>query len=326
MSQGPGPRWRPAVGPEALRARARLLRGIRRFLDERGVLEVETPVLSRAGTTDPAIDSLATRFTGPGAAAGLPLWLHTSPEFPMKRLLAAGSGPIYQICRVFRDGEAGRLHNPEFTLLEWYRPGFDLARLMDEVSALVRSLLPACAGDTRATYGDLFQRHLGIDPHRASVDELRRAARAAGVDPSLEAGDRDAWLDLLMSHCIEPRLPDGLCFVHDYPASQAALARLRPGDPPVAERFELYLDRVELANGFHELADAAEQRRRFEGDLARRRAEGRPGPPLDEALLQALAAGLPDCSGVALGVDRLLMRVVGADRIDQVLAFPIDRA
>ncbi|HEB96353.1 MAG TPA: EF-P lysine aminoacylase GenX [Sedimenticola thiotaurini] len=320
--------WRPAAGWRVLRARAGLLREIRRFFHERGVLEVETPVCSRAGTTDPAIDSLTTRYTGPGAAAGLPLYLHTSPEFPMKRLLAAGSGPIYQICRVFRDGEAGRFHNPEFTLLEWYRPGFDLGRLMDEVSALVRSLLDSCAAETRIGYGELFRRHLGLDPHRASPEELRQAAAAAGLEriPELDADDRDAWLDLLMSHCIEPRLPDGLCFVHGYPASQAALARILPGDPPLAERFELYLDRIELANGFHELADATEQRRRFESDLAQRAAAGRPGPPMDQALLAALAAGLPDCSGVALGIDRLLMRITGSDHIDQVLAFPLQRA
>ncbi len=323
-----GTGWRPAATPERLHQRARLLARTRRFFDELGVLEVETPVCSRAGVSDPAIDGMTTRFTGPGAPGGRTLYLQTSPEFPMKRLLAAGSGPIYQICRVFRDGEAGRFHNPEFTLLEWYRPGYDHHRLMDEVSALVRSLQPACSSEVRWSYSELFRTFLGLDPHRAGLQTLRQTALAQGITAAahLDLPDRDAWLDLLLSHCIEPRLPRGLCFVYDYPASQASLARLRPGDPPVAERFELYLDGLELANGFHELAEASEQRRRFERELAQRQILGRPSPPLDEAFLQALEAGLPDCAGVALGIDRLLMRLTGAGHIDDVLAFPLARA
>ena len=290
-------------------------------------MEVETPVCSVSGVTDPAIDSLSTRFTGPGAAAGRRLYLHTSPEFPMKRLLAAGSGPIYQICRVFRDGEAGRFHNPEFTLLEWYRPGYDHHQLMDEVSALVRSLLPECRGEQRLTYRQLFEQYLGVDSEQQTLQELRQSAidhQVPGAD-ALDMQERDGWLELLLSHCIEPQL-QGLCFVYDYPSSQASLARIRPGQPPVAERFELYLDGMELANGFHELADAEEQRERFQYELAQRRRLGRPQLPMDDHLLQALEAGLPDCSGVALGVDRLLMNITSASHIDQVLAFPFERA
>ncbi len=321
------PAWQPAASPDRLRARARLFAGIRAFFQQRDVLEVETPVCSAAGTTDPAIDTLSTLYTGPLAPGGKRLYLHTSPEFPMKRLLAAGSGPIYQICRVFRDGEAGRFHNPEFTLLEWYRPGFDCHRLMDEVAALLQTLFSGDLAERRFSYAQLFQHHLAVDPHTATADHLADIARVQGI-PGVEALmlPRDGWLDLLMTHCIEPKLPAGLCFIHDYPASQAALARIRPGEPPVAERFELYLDGLELANGFHELADAREQRRRFQAEVAQRQQEGRPGPPMDQRLLAALEAGLPDCSGVALGIDRLLMRLTGASHIDEVLAFPLQRA
>ncbi|MGD8309071.1 MAG: EF-P lysine aminoacylase EpmA [Chromatiales bacterium] len=321
--------WRPAATLPHLAARARLLARIRAFFDRAGVMEVETPVCSAGAATDPALESLETRYRGPDAPPGGRLFLQTSPELPMKRLLAAGSGPIYQICRVFRGGERGQRHNPEFTLLEWYRPGVDHHRLMDEVEALVRAVSDRPWTLRRLSYAALFQEHLGVDPHRATAPELARLAERGGVPGigSLELDGRDAWLDLLLTHCIEPRLAgEGMVFVHDYPASQAALARLRPGDPPVAERFELYLDGVELANGFHELADAAEQRRRFEGDLARRRSRGLSRVPVDERFLQALEAGLPDCAGVALGVDRLLMALTGARSIDEVLAFPVDRA
>ena len=291
-------------------------------------MEVETPFLSPAAVSDPAVESFVTRYTGPDAGNGRDLYLHTSPEFPMKRLLAAGSGPIYQICRVFRNGESGRYHNPEFTLLEWYRPGYDHRRLMDEVADLVQRLVPGPLPETRITYGELFRQRLAIDPHTCSLPALRQAAQAAGVPGAaeLELAERDAWLDLLMVHCIEPGLPQGLCFIYDYPASQASLARVRPGEPPLAERFELYLDGLELANGFHELRDAGEQRRRFLGELERRQAAGMARPPLDENFLSALEAGLPACAGVALGIDRLLMRLTGCGHIDRVMAFPLSRA
>lgn len=291
-------------------------------------MEVETPVCSAAAVTDPALDSLATLFTGPGAPSGKPLYLHTSPEFAMKRLLAAGSGPIYQICKVFRDGEAGRYHNPEFTLLEWYRPDYDHHQLMNEVSELVRYVVAKPLSETRLSYQELFQSYLGIDPENASPESLRGYAierEIAGAD-RLRITDCDTWLDLLLTHCIEPQMGPGMLLVYDYPASQASLARIRPGTVPLAERFELYLDGVELANGFHELADAREQRRRFQLDLEKRQQQNRPAPPLDERFLAALDAGLPDCSGVALGIDRLLMCIAGARHIDQVLCFPISRA
>jgi elongation factor P--(R)-beta-lysine ligase len=321
--------WRPSAAMEMIRARAELLGRIREFFRLAGVLEVETPACSRYGVTDPAIDSLSTRYTGPGAAQGLNLYLQTSPEFPMKRLLAAGSGPIYQLCRVFRDGELGRRHNPEFTLLEWYRPGFDHLRLMHEVAALIGHLAGRPMAQERLSYGEAFQRYLGIDPHAADSASLQRCAVERGVPGAdeLHMAQRDGWLDLLLSHLIEPHLGrDGMTFIYDYPASQAALARIRPGNPPLAERFELYLDGMEIANGFHELADAQEQRRRFLDDNRRRHQAGRPAVPMDEALLAALASGLPDCAGVALGVDRLLMSLTGSDTIGQVLAFDLNRA
>ncbi len=318
--------WRPGASLERLKERARILQGIRAFFAERAVMEVETPSLSAAALTDPAIDSLATRYIGPGHADGLPLYLHTSPEFPMKRLLAAGSGPIYQLCKVFRQGEAGRRHNPEFTLLEWYRPGLDHHQLMDEVEALVAPILGLGGEAERISYRDAFLQHANIDPLVASLDELRDAAIA--MVGEIELGDeRDSWLDLILSHSVEPRLgKDRLCFLTDYPASQAALAQLNPHDPQTAERFELYFKGVELANGFHELGDSKEQRRRFELEQAERARQGREVPPMDERLLAALEAGFPDCAGVALGVDRLVMLAVGATSLDEVIAFSIERS
>ncbi len=292
------------------------------------MLEVETPVCSAHATTDPALDSLTSRYTGPGAPDGKALYLQTSPEFAMKRLLAAGSGPIYQICKVFRDGEKGRHHNPEFTLLEWYRPGFGVHRLMDEVAALVSAVTAADLPVERRSYKEIFERTLGIDPHRAGRDELRSCAVEQGIAGAVETNlDVNGWRDLLLTHCVEPELgAEGLTFVFDYPADQAALARVRQGDPPLAERFELYLGGLEMANGFHELADAEEQRSRFRQEQVSRRTQGKAEVPMDQNLLAALEAGLPDCSGVALGIDRLLMWMLGSDRIDEVLAFPLDRA
>jgi lysyl-tRNA synthetase class 2 len=320
--------WQPAASPEVLAARARLYARIRAYFAAAGVMEVETPVASRAAATDPALESLATACPGLGAEP-LALWLHTSPEFPMKRLLAAGSGPIYQICKVFRAGERGRLHHPEFSLLEWYRPGWDYRRLIDEVADLVRRGVdrPDLPVEV-VTYRDLFQTRLALDPLEATADALRQAALAqeiAGAE-ALDL-DRDGWLDLLLTHRIEGGLGRGrLTFVCDYPPSQAALARLRDGDQAVAERFELYWEGIELANGFGELTDAAEQRRRFAADLADRAAAGLPRPPVDEAFLAALEAGLPESAGVALGLDRLLMVATGRTHIDEVLAFPVERA
>jgi lysyl-tRNA synthetase class 2 len=321
--------WRPSASLDVLRKRARLLNRIRGFFLDAEVLEVATPACSFHGSTAPGIASMTTRYVGPVHPAGRTLYLHTSPEFAMKRLLTAGSGPIYQICQVFRNGELGRFHQPEFTLLEWYRPGFDHYRLMDEVAALVGSVSDRPLPERRLSYAELFLEHLEIDPHRAEPSALRAHAlelKVPGAD-TLELAGSDAWLDLLLTHCIEPRLPAGtLTFVYDYPASQAALARIRPGDPPVAERFELYLGGMELANGFHELADADEQRERFRRELAARQAQGQEPIPMDFRFLAALKAGLPDCAGVALGVDRLLMWLTGSKRIEQVLSFAFERA
>ncbi len=306
-----------------------MLARIREFFAARGVLEVETPVLSGAATTDPNLHSLECRYHSPNPRR---LYLHTSPEFAMKRLLVAGSGSIYQLAKVFRDNEAGRWHNPEFTLLEWYRVGVDHHTLMDEVAALVHSVLAdrAPSGPVqKLSYREAFEQSLGIDPHSAPVAALADRAREHGL--SIPAGmpddNPDAWRDLLLTHAVEPRLGRGqLTFIYDYPASQAALARIRPGSPPLAERFELYIEGVEIANGFHELADAVEQRARFERDNARRRERGEPALPMDERLLAALETGLPDCSGVALGFDRLVMFAADARSIGEVIAFPIDRA
>lgn len=317
--------WRPAASLGNLRQRARILEGIRAFFASRGVWEVETPALSVAALSSPAIDSFATRYLGPGYPGGVNLYLHTSPEFPMKRLLAAGAGAIYQLGKVFRQGEAGRRHHPEFTLLEWYRPGFDHHRLMEEVAALAEPILGLVPGSAeRLSYREVFLRVVGIDPLEASLEELRECARGVGISGFEGESERDLWLDLILTHAVEPQLGhERLCFIYDYPASQAALARLNPDDPRVAERFELYYQGVELANGFHELADSMEQRRRFEQELAERAAQGRETPPLDERLLAALDT-MPDCAGVALGVDRLVMLALGAKSLEEVIAFTID--
>ncbi|HFC53085.1 MAG TPA: EF-P lysine aminoacylase GenX [Gammaproteobacteria bacterium] len=321
--------WRPAASLRVLRRRAAMLAEVRAFFAARRVLEVETPLLSAAAASDPAVESFVTCYAGPGVASGCSMYLNGSPEFAMKRLLAAGSGPIYQICKAFRQGEAGRHHNPEFTLLEWYRPGFDHRLLMDEVEELLRVLLPDLGGGERLSYREAFRRHAGIDPLTAEEQELAKCAASHGLGgvAGPDGMGVDGWLDLLMSHLVQPRLGrEGPCFLFDYPASQAALARIRPGTPPVAERFELFLRGVELANGFHELLDHEEQRRRFDADLQRRARAGQPLPPLDRNLLAALSHGLPSCSGVALGLDRVLMLMCGAEEIGEVLAFPIGRA
>ncbi len=316
---------------ENLRIRADVLANIRAFFAERGVLEVETPLLASAPVTDLHLAALSTRYRGPGADGGRELWLQTSPEFAMKRLLAAGSGPVYQLCKAFRDGEAGSRHNPEFTMLEWYRPGWD-HHLMDEVGELLSTVIDIPShrdGKTeKLTYSEAFQRHAGIDPHAAKTGELAARAHELLGDTIPDLGDdRDSWLELLLSHIVEPQLGRiGPTFVYDFPASQAALAKIRPGDPPVAERFEAWVEGIELANGYHELTDPAEQRHRFETDLDARRARGLADVPVDHHLLAAMEHGLPDCAGVAIGVDRMVMLAAGAERIQDVIAFPIDRA
>ncbi|SEV89280.1 EF-P lysine aminoacylase EpmA [Luteibacter sp. 329MFSha] len=310
-----------------LRLRAGVYAGIRAFFAERHVLEVETPMLSAAGNTDPNIQSFSTRFTGHVDAGSPWRWLRTSPEFPLKRLLAAGVGDCYELGRVFRDGEAGGRHNPEFTMLEWYRVGWNDATLAREVLELLEVLLLG-AGRTidivETTYRGLFRDALGVDALTDPVERLREALGDIGIDP--EGLERDDWLDLLMTHRIQPHFPrDRVTVVSDFPASQCALARIRHDDPPVAERFEVYVGPYEVANGYHELNDAAEQRARFERDNAKRRERGTPEVPIDERLLAVLDT-MPDCAGVALGVERLLMVLAGTDAIADVLAFPFSEA
>jgi lysyl-tRNA synthetase class 2 len=313
--------WRPAADLAAIRQRSELLATVRRFFAARNVLEVETPLLCRSGITDPSIEP----FTASCDNGAAPRYLQTSPEYAMKRMLAAFGEPIFQLARAFRDGELGARHNPEFSLLEWYRPGFDHHRLMAEVAELVSAVL----GERRTekySYRELFQQRLSLDPFTASTAELASVARRH-LDPGDLSGDTDLWLDLLMSHVLEPQLGRGtLCFIYDYPASQAALSRIVPAaDASVGQRFELYVEGVELANGYCELTDAAEQRQRFERDNALRLTRGQSERPVDEYLLAALEHGLPNCSGVALGIDRLLMLVTGASNIKDVLAFDWQR-
>ena len=319
--------WRPGASLERLRQRAALLAEIRAFFAERGVLEVDTPQLVNFAVTD--VNLHCAQVCWPRGDEQR-RYLHTSPEYAMKRLLAAGSGDIYQMCHVFRGEEQGALHNSEFMIVEWYRRGFAFAALMEEVDALLRRVLGVAAGaPTRfLSYEQAFVDALGCNPLRDTDTALVDCARAAGLDDALlRRCERDELLDLLMGACIGPKLgPDGPVFVHRYPARQAALARLDPDDARVALRFELYLHGVELANGFEELADAREQRQRFAADQRARAARNLPVPAMDEYLLAALAAGLPACAGVALGFDRLLMIAAGAARIEEVLAFTSEQA
>ena len=311
--------WRPTASTARLKARARLLQDIRTYFSERNVLEVETPLISMAGNTDPEIQSIRTDNGG---------YLRTSPEFPLKRLLAAGYGDIFELGRVFRAGESGRFHNPEFTLLEWYRTGFSYHQLMNEVADLVRF----CGRgkfdqwpEQRLSYKQLFLHHLDLDPFSADIQELSTVAKKYGFT-DIELGRRQ-WLDLLISLVIQPALPEEyLTFVFDFPAEQAALAKIRPESPPLAERFELYLGHIELANGYQELTDASEQRQRFDAENTQREKRGAVIYETDHHLIAALEHGLPECAGVALGVDRLLMNLCGVETISEVTAFPFSRA
>jgi lysyl-tRNA synthetase class 2 len=319
----PDQTWRPTATHEALRARAALLERARGFLRERGVVEVEPPALSAAAPPDLHLAPLAVAGHG---------WLHTSPEYALKRLVAAGFGDCFALGKVWRDGERGRNHNPEFTMLEWYRVGWDHLRLMDEVAALIAELLAPrvqLAAPEHLTYREAFEQHLGFDPLSASDRMLDVHLTNLGLDDQL-CSDRDAKLDLLASHLVYPKLGHGrVTLLHDYPASQCMLARIRSaraGAPAVAERFEAFVDGLELANGYHELGDAAEQRARLDAAAAARAAAGLPAVALDARFVAALAHGLPDCAGVALGFDRVVMLSLGAERIDQVIAFPAERA
>ena len=306
--------WQPAAALRVIRERARVYSQIRAFFNTRGCLEVDTPVLMSTTSTDVHIGSLE------AICAGRRLFLQTSPEYAMKRLLAAGSGSIFQIGHAFRQDEQGRLHNPEFSLLEWYREGYDYLQLMDEMELLIISLSLRQCEFSRITYRQLFQQSLDLVIDNIGLAELRAECtrRIPGCAP--QDLDFDQCLDLLLALVIAPGMR-GYQFVYDYPLSQAALARVSGSDASVAERFELFYDGVELANGFSELTDAVQQRTRFESDNLARAQLSLPQLDIDELLLAALSHGLEDCAGVALGLDRLLMVLLELDSIDQVLTF-----
>ena len=322
--------WQPSAKIETLQQRAQYLADIRLFFAERDVWEVETPILSQSAPTAPYLDSFTTNFMPIGSQSKQTYYLQTSPEFAMKRLLAAGSGSIYQIARVFRNGEQGRLHSPEFTMLEWYRPELTLNQLMDEVNILLQQVFHF-KPISRLSYRGVFEFYLKLNVFSCSDDDIKHCAldHINSLPADFET-DRDGWLELLMSHVIEPRLADMNLplFVYDFPASQAQLAKVikdRDGND-VADRFELYIDSVEIANGYNELLDADELRQRFENDNQQRQQQGKPEIPLDEHLLSAMQSGLPECSGVALGFDRLIMLATNKPHIQAVQSFYFEQA
>ncbi|MDP2324122.1 MAG: EF-P lysine aminoacylase EpmA [Gammaproteobacteria bacterium] len=328
--------WQPSASPLTLRQRSRLLAATRHFFSSRGLLEVDTPALVQHGVTDPHLQNIPARLCG-----GQQLFLHTSPEFHMKRLLAAGAPDIWQLGKVFRDAEAGLRHEPEFTLLEWYRHDYTLRQLADETCELLAELSAAVeqtgavstagAGPPRHwTYSALFLETLGIDPLTTTTPELQDRARSLlGEQLSAElcislGNETSLWLDLLMSHVVSKHLAGtGIAVVTGYPANQAALARLEPSDPRVAERFEVFCQGIEVANGYRELSNATEQRRRFAADRALRARLGRPDVSPDEHLLAAMEHGLPDCAGVAVGFDRVVMILLGLKTLREAISFPV---
>tara|TARA_R110001583_G_scaffold41981_6_gene133492 strand:+ start:1285 stop:2265 length:981 start_codon:yes stop_codon:yes gene_type:complete len=324
--------WLPSASLTQLNARATMLKTIRYFFSELQVLEVETPSLSQAGVTDIHLQCFKTQFVGrnisdkPLIDGGVPLYLQTSPEFHMKRLLAAGSGCIYQISKVYRNEESGRFHNPEFSLLEWYRVGFDHHQLMDEMAALL-TLILSCKVPTRCTYQQAFLTHLQVDPLTATIEQLKSAGAHLMLGEVLDnETDKDTILQLLFCIAIESKIgQDQPCFVYDFPASQAALAKINKKDPRVADRFEVYYKSVELANGFYELNSSLEQLKRFQADNQLRQQMGLPEMPIDQKFVACLDH-LPDCAGVALGLDRLLMLCSKQAHINDVLSFSVDNA
>ena len=317
--------WQPTASVKNLLTRAKLLAEIRRFFTDRGLLEVETPVLSEFGVTDVHLATFSTEFISPFGEQSKTLWLSTSPEYHMKRLLAAGSGPIFQIGKVFRNEEAGNRHNPEFTMLEWYRPHFDMYRLINEVDDLLQQILE-CPPAESMSYQFAFQQYVGLDPLSADLSELAEKAKKHQLIGA-ENENRDTLLQFLFSTVVEPQSgQEAPVVVYHFPASQAALAQISSEDLRVAERFEFYYKGLELANGFHELSDAREQLRRFQQDNLQREKMGLPVRAIDTRLLAALQAGIPNCSGVALGVDRLLMIAMATESIKDVISFAIDNA
>lgn len=324
--------WLPNANMQLLTKRAAIIQQIRAFFIERHLLEVETPALSQSGVTDQHLFCFKTHFVGPEIseiapqALGVPLYLQTSPEFHMKRLLSAGSGSIFQIAKAFRNEESGRYHNPEFTLLEWYRVGFDHFQLMDEMDQLLQLVLH-CGQAKRVSYQQAFKQVLNVDPLADSLESLKLAGAHLNLGEVLDnESDYDTVLQLLFCFAIEPVIANETpCFVYDFPASQAALARISPVDKRVAERFEVYYQGIELANGFHELSDSAEQLARFEKDNQLRKQHDLPEMPIDHRFVTSLDE-LPDCSGVALGIDRLIMLATGQKHIDDVVSFTIKGA
>ncbi|MCF7999965.1 MAG: EF-P lysine aminoacylase GenX [Methylovulum sp.] len=321
--------WRPSCSTAQLHQRAQLFQQIRAFFAERQVLEVETPLLGNHCGTDPHLDFFTTTYNSPPTPATL--YLQTSPEFAMKRLVAAGSGDIYQLCKAFRNNESGRFHNPEFTLLEWYRLGFTLTMLMDEIDELFAHVfhLHPLNPSQRLRYQDIFYHYTQLDPLHFCYASYCDYARSHKITEaiSLCQHSHSLWLDFIFSHKVQPHLgSNALCMVYDYPACQAALARLNPSNPRCAERVELFINGIELGNGYFELTQAPEQRQRFEHDLHYRQTYNLPTLTLDERLLAALQAGLPDCSGMAIGIDRVLMVLTNTHSLDDILAFPVSRA
>ncbi|MSR16896.1 MAG: EF-P lysine aminoacylase GenX [Methylococcaceae bacterium] len=319
--------WQPSCSIELLEKRARMLNCIRTFFLERNVLEVETPLLSHTCGTEPQLDFFTSifEFIKPEK-----LFLQTSPEFAMKRLLAAGSGSIYQICKAFRNNEVGRFHNPEFTILEWYRVGFDLNDLMDEVEALFAELSEyKFESPKRIFYAEIFEHYTGLNALVFSFETYSAFAIQHEIHEAITfCGKNHAiWLDYLFSFFVQSHLGEnGLCLIYGYPACQSALARLNPDNSLVADRFEVFLNGIELGNGFYELSDSIEQNRRFNNEIQLREREDLPKVVKDKRLLAALKSGLPDCSGIAIGLDRLLMILVEAETISDVLSFDIERA
>ncbi|PHS68652.1 MAG: EF-P lysine aminoacylase GenX [Methylophaga sp.] len=322
--------WQPLANIVTLKQRAQYLADIRCFFAKREVLEVETPILSPAAPTAPYLNSFTTDYIPIGSQSKQTHYLQTSPEFAMKRLLAAGSGSIYQIARVFRNGEQGKLHSPEFTMLEWYRPELTLNQLMDEVNVLIQQVFNF-KSISRLSYRGLFEFYLKFNVFDCADDQIKYCAqqRIKGLSDDLQL-DRDGWLELLMSHVIEPRLAamNMPVFVYDFPASQAQLAQIKQDQQgnDVADRFELYIEGVEIANGYNELLDANELRQRFESDNQQRRDQQKPEMPIDNHLLAAMESGLPACSGVALGWDRLIMLALNKPDIKSVQSFSFELA
>lgn len=310
---------KPSASIDTLQRRGEILSQIRQFFSERGVLEVETPLICPTTATDPHLESI--KVVQVFAKDSRDYFLQTSPEFAMKKLLAAGSGSIYQLCKAFRQGERSQRHNPEFTMLEWYRVDFDEHQLIDEVEKLVNTITGRKA-ISRISYRDLFLQHLNLDPHSCSDEALRQQAKKQ-IEFNESLYTRDHLLHLLLAEVIEPAMEDA--FVYDFPACLSALAIVEPDEHgiEVAKRFELFINGMEIANGYKELIDPIEQRQRFEQDNQTRRDMNLPELPIDQALIEALENGLPTCAGVALGIDRLVMLALGANSIDEVIGFPV---